>query len=936
NPQGQEKDKVAEEIKKTDGNVNKEKSAFRQEMEERDRVLTDRREQQQQRLQQQQQQLGRNEQQNLLNWQQQDLPQQNPQGLPNLNQPLHDHNKPYQVAHLDEAHPQPNLMQATSKPALANNDNSNLDKQKSNGDNLKNSNFNAGAFAVKEVLNGTLQREPSAQGVAPVNPGELQSQINQNKEIQPLPLEDKQQLPVNRPNNTMPTKSREQPPPGVVPADNPQVQNREGITLNPLVGIVNIQKVNVPSGGDNGQNVQGQNNVHNNAPNNIPNVLVNNNWSKNDFNNANQNGNGQPQQPQQQQQQQQQQQPQIGGINLSWDWEDFSIMFNSYGAAEMKVRRSPHPTTGEPWPLPQYYSKKDDKIYKVSKDLHFIPTGVKCDVLEEGLTRHLQRTIRGCVEDMYDNLQNAEGSQIEDPALRYERDEFVKAPIITRVEVKVRKPCDKYPSLESDESYDLVVKKKKTYIWANEVWGALRGLETFGHLVWRGTDGNLYIKETVISDYPRFPHRGLHIDTSRHYLFKEVILDILDSMEMNKLNVFHWHIVDDQSFPYESKVYPELSRKGAFHPTYVYTLEDIAEIIEYARLRGIRVMPEFDTPGHTYAWGLSRPELLTQCYSGSVPVKGYLGPIDPSKNSTYRFLQTLFKEIAEVFKDQYIHLGGDEVPLGCWQSNPEVTAFAQELAKKHRDLQQGQGQYNQNGNIGGSWSMWSDEIRRVYEYYENRLINILNEIGQKRKKGIKYVMWQEVMNNNLQLPNDTIIQVWMGDMADVMRATSMGYQVIYSTCWYMDHIEYGTKWPKYYNCDPVDQSFGFQIDEKKVLGGEAAFWAEYFSNENLIPLMWPRASAAAERLWSSKEVKNLDKAAERLTEHRCRMIKRGINAGEINGPGYCLHAPPRRRLYNDTAGCKGGNCSRAHNFVQIEDFEVHVSQRGGSLADCGS
>ncbi|CAL1536508.1 unnamed protein product [Lymnaea stagnalis] len=642
----------------------------------------------------------------------------------------------------------------------------------------------------------------------------------------------------------------------------------------------------------------------------------------------------QQQAQQQQAQQSQQHPPQIGGINLSWDWEDFSIMFNNYGAAEMKVRRSPHPTTGEPWPMPQYYSKKDNKVYKLSQELHFVPTGVQCKILDEAIVRHLQRTLRGSVEDMYDNLQHADGTNIEDPALRYEKEEFLKASLITRVEVKVRKPCDKYPSLESDESYDLVVKKKKTYIWANEVWGALRGLETFGQLVWRGTDGLLYIKETVISDYPRFPHRGLHVDTSRHFLFKEVLLDILESMEMNKLNVFHWHIVDDQSFPYASQVYPELSKKGAFHPTYVYTLEDIAEIIEYARLRGIRVMPEFDSPGHTYSWGLSRPELLTQCFTGNTPVKGYLGPIDPSKNATYRFLQSLFQEIVDVFKDDYLHLGGDEVPLGCWQSNPEVMAFAAELAKQAHLAQQQQPQQPQQQQQFQSWSMWSDDVKRVYEYYENRLIQILNDIGQKRKKAIKYVMWQEVMNNNLQLPNDTIIQVWMGDMGDVMRATSLGYQVLYSTCWYMDHIEYGTKWPKYYNCDPVDASYGYHIDEKKVLGGEAAFWSEYFTNENLIPMMWPRASAAAERLWSNKDVKNLERAAERLAEHRCRMIKRGINAGEINGPGYCLHAPPKRRLFNDTVGCQGNNCSRT--ILHIEDIQLTLSQKGGSLAECSN
>ncbi|CAG5128765.1 unnamed protein product, partial [Candidula unifasciata] len=463
---------------------------------------------------------------------------------------------------------------------------------------------------------------------------------------------------------------------------------------------------------------------------------------------------------------------------------------------------------------------------------------------------------------------------------------------------------------------DLVVKKKKTYLWANEIWGAIRGLETFGHLVWTGSDRSLYIKETVISDYPRFPHRGLLIDTSRHFLFKEVILDVLECMEMNKLNVLQWHIVDDQSFPYQSQVFPELSAKGPFHPTYIYSLDDISEIIEYARLRGIRVMPEFDTPGHTYAWGFSRPELLTQCYSGSNPVKDYLGPIDPSTNSSYRFLESLFEEIIDVFKDEYFHLGGDEVPLGCWQSNPEVMNFAKYLANQP---------YLPGHQSAGN--SWSEDIKRI-----GMLINITSEIGQRKQKKVKYVMWQEVMKKNLQLPNDTIIQVWMGGANDVLKATSMGYQVIYSTCWYMDHIDYGTQWTKFYSCDPVSQTHGYNIDEKKVLGGEAAFWSEYFSNENLIPLMWPRASAAAERLWSSKEVNNIDQAAQRLSEHRCRMLKRGIGAGEISGPGYCLHPPPKSRLRNDIIVCRGSNCSHTRSVIK-GDMEVFL--RAKSLAECG-
>ena len=156
-------------------------------------------------------------------------------------------------------------------------------------------------------------------------------------------------------------------------------------------------------------------------------------------------------------------------------------------------------------------------------------------------------------------------------------------------------------------------------------------------------------------------------------------------MEMNKFNVLHWHLTDDNSFPYESYTFPNISAKGAYHPkTHIYTQQDIADIIEYARLRGIRVVPEIDTPvrilknfscqhlfdnhlfqGHTQSWEAGAPGVLTRCYSGASP-NGLLGPLDPTKNDLYPFLSKLFHEIGTVFPDKYIHLGGDEVSKECW------------------------------------------------------------------------------------------------------------------------------------------------------------------------------------------------------------------------------------------------------------------------------
>ncbi|XP_046550141.1 uncharacterized protein LOC124259963 [Haliotis rubra] len=679
----------------------------------------------------------------------------------------------------------------------------------------------------------------------------------------------------------------------------------------------------VETGSDNRQN--SDNGDKRGVIQNVDDGVYHNNPQPNNFNNNNggggyQNFNGGGVNMNDQGNNYQHQQREIGGIRLTWDWSDFAISFDDYGGAEMKVRRAPHSTTGEPWPLPQYYVKKEKRVYKLDKDLFtFKVVGETCDIIQDAVERYRTRVLEDAVEDMYDNLQNAPGTNIDDPSLKYDKDMYTKAHVIAKVDIKIRKPCQKFPSVDSDESYDLVVKKARAFIWANEVWGALRGLETFSHIVWRGLDGedpddraknaNLFVKETVISDYPRFPHRGILVDSSRHFFFKETIFDILDGMEQNKMNVLHWHIVDDQSFPYQSEVFPELSRKGAFHPTFVYTQKDIAEIIDYARFRGIRVMPEFDTPGRS--WDLVQMEYSfiqnNTCYSYRRKEIKY-----PSVNTA-----------VGVYNCPAV------TDFTLRQSNPDVVNFGMELSKQQSD--------NPQSTYNGYYSSQFD-VRKVYEYYENRIMKDLREIGKHRKDGVKFVMWQEVMNNDLQLPNDTIIEVWMGDMADVNRAISMGYQVVYATCWYLDHVEYGTKWPKYYQCDPADSTFGYMIDEKKVLGGEACLWSEYIDNENMMTTLWPRASAVAERLWSAKDVRDLDTAGARLSEHRCRMLNRGLSVAQISGPDYCLKRGigRSRDKYRTNSTCTSGRCvkSRDGTFVEMDDIEVRQPHRRMKVPEC--
>uniref|UniRef100_A0A8B9CRB8 Beta-hexosaminidase subunit alpha n=1 Tax=Anser brachyrhynchus TaxID=132585 RepID=A0A8B9CRB8_9AVES len=368
-----------------------------------------------------------------------------------------------------------------------------------------------------------------------------------------------------------------------------------------------------------------------------------------------------------------------------------------------------------------------------------------------------------------------------------------------------------------------------------------------------------YVNETEIVDFPRFPHRGLLLDTSRHYLPLKAILQTLDVMAYNKLNVFHWHIVDDPSFPYESFTFPELSKQGAFNAmTHVYTASDVQAVIEYARLRGIRVIAEFDTPGHTLSWGPGAPDLLTPCYLGKDP-SGTYGPINPILNSTYQFVTSLFQEVGAVFPDYFLHLGGDEVDFTCWKSNPQIRAFMEEMG-------------------------FGEDYTKLESFYIQRLLDIISSLG----KG--YMVWQEVFDNGAKVRPDTIIHVWKNsppykeEMANVTKA---GYRALLSAPWYLNRISYGQDWMAAYQVEPLDFT-GSPEQKDLVIGGEACMWGEYVDVTNLAPRLWPRAGAVAERLWSNATVRNLQDAYVRLASFRCELLRRGVQAQPLF-VGYCDH-----------------------------------------------
>ena len=244
---------------------------------------------------------------------------------------------------------------------------------------------------------------------------------------------------------------------------------------------------------------------------------------------------------------------------------------------------------GSPWPLPQMWTRST-YTYLLDPKVFFMTSNAEnCSIIEDGLSR-LSDTFNTVFKSIA--LLNGTGRGL--PPLRS-----------IHLQIDSTDFCNYlYPKQNDNESYEIDIPYRTSidgHIRAKTIWGALRALETLSQLIYiNSKDKELVVNATRIVDWPRFTYRGVMLDSSRHFLPKNVLLANLDAMSYNKFNVFHWHIVDDQSFPFESKIFPELTQSAAYSPKHVYTQKDISEIIEYARYRGIRVIPEFDTPGELF------------------------------------------------------------------------------------------------------------------------------------------------------------------------------------------------------------------------------------------------------------------------------------------------------------------------------------------------
>ncbi|MGA8493151.1 MAG: family 20 glycosylhydrolase [Terriglobales bacterium] len=389
--------------------------------------------------------------------------------------------------------------------------------------------------------------------------------------------------------------------------------------------------------------------------------------------------------------------------------------------------------------------------------------------------------------------------------------------------------------LGEDESYALAISSSGAKLDAVTTLGILRGLETFLQLGGTTSDG-FAVPAITIQDKPRFPWRGLMIDVGRHFIPVDELKRNLDGMAAVKLNVFHWHLSENQGFRVQSKKFPKLTEMGS--DGLFYTQNEVRDLIAYAHDRGIRVVPEFDMPGHTTAWFVGYPELA----SGPGPYQierkwGVFDPaMDPTQERTYKFLDTFIGEMAELFPDRYFHIGGDEVNGKQWDANPKIQAFMRTHGlKTNQDLQ---------------------------AYFNARVQKIVS------KHGKTMVGWDEILRPDL--PKDIVVQSWRGQDS-LAGAARQGYRGILSYGYYLDLM-----WPasRHYAVDPMaDGAANLTPEEKqRILGGEACMWSEYVSPENIDSRIWPRMAVIAERLWSPQNVTDVDSMYERLQN-----VSRGLD-----------------------------------------------------------
>lgn len=465
-----------------------------------------------------------------------------------------------------------------------------------------------------------------------------------------------------------------------------------------------------------------------------------------------------------------------------------------------------------------------------------------------------------------------------------------------------------------DEGYNLTVAGDTVLLTARSPVGVLRGLATLRQLI-QVSSGAVSLPRVEITDAPRFAWRGIMIDVTRHFMSIEALKRQIDAMELVNLNVLHLHLSDNEGFRVESLRYPKLQAISS-HGQY-YTQAEIRELVAYANMRGVEIVPEFDVPAHVTAILQAYPHLRTT----PVDPKDLLAPdkatVDPSSEATYRFLTRLFHEMAALFPSRYFHFGGDEVMGGAWDRAAQVQSFM----KAHG---------------------LSSQVQ-MEAYFHRRLARAL------QKDGKTVIGWEEIAAGDM--PSNVVVQVWRTPNGTA-AATAKGYKTIVSIGYYFDNL-----WPaaSHYQIDPYDvrpdDPAGVepplaqnqpppltQNQERLVLGAEGELWSELVTEEMLDARLWPRAAALAERCWSRKEVRDTADMYRRLAVTLDELRRLGLQDADNQARMAERLAPGNATPVSTLLSLVGPVRNGAHNH-QIRAWlrrEIPPPQPLTGLADAAS
>ena len=431
------------------------------------------------------------------------------------------------------------------------------------------------------------------------------------------------------------------------------------------------------------------------------------------------------------------------------------------------------------------------------------------------------------------------------------------------------------------EGYNLSVTPANINIKANDAAGLFYGVQTLIQLFPKEIESATPVADVkweapcvTITDYPRFGWRGLMFDVARHFFTKEDVEKYIDQMVRYKYNILHLHLTDDEGWRIEIKSLPKLTEVGAWNVKKVgyfgtfsvpkpdeprnyggfYTQDDIREIVQYAKERFVNILPEIDVPGHSLAAIAAYPDLSCSGGVKNIGVSSgeeikdwdthtalYDDNLCPANENVYTFLNKVVTEVAQLFPFEYIHMGGDETFKTFWESSDAVKALMKKEKLKNMD--------------------------EVQSYFEKRVEKIVES------KGKKFMGWDEILEGGLA-PN-AVVMSWQG-MKGGIKAAAMKHDVVMSptTFAYLDYMQgdpaiepriYATlRLKKTYEFDPLPDS----VDPKYIKGGQANLWTEQVTNmRHLEYMVWPRAFAISEDIWSPKENKNWDNFVTRVEKH---------------------------------------------------------------------